>query len=340
MLKMRSNDRDGIASTKQLLEVIWDHAMNLIAEGSCGKTVAGIFHNALNHTMKLPGKDARFLNIDADVTNPKALSDAFAGTEGPLCIIASGVFMYLTDTEAGVFLDTIRSVLTEKGGCLITPDPESAVFFMALWEVVCADGFIDVFMRTNETRPWEEEDCINNTLIIDPRWDRSRLTKRVQDFLKGHDLKAERIEACSYIPDMTGTFDADCATSDELKKALKNLAYYKITPAGEQNTTARNLKGDKYEFKAEADSDTLRIRLAGRVDSVSAPALMDIYSAFGNGIRFVVLDCRDLDFISSLGLRVLLKIAKDCEVTLCRINELVGEILSQTGFDSIVNIHK
>ena len=47
--------------------------------------------------------------------------------------------------------------------------------------------------------------------------------------------------------------------------------------------------------------------------------------------------CNHLDYISSAGLRVLLIMHKACKggVSLHGENEVVSEILSQTGFDSI-----
>ena len=56
-------------------------------------------------------------------------------------------------------------------------------------------------------------------------------------------------------------------------------------------------------------------------------------------VRFqaVDVDCGRLDYISSAGLRVLLIMHKACKdgVSLHDENEVVSEILSQTGFDSI-----
>ena len=49
------------------------------------------------------------------------------------------------------------------------------------------------------------------------------------------------------------------------------------------------------------------------------------------------VDCGRLDYISSAGLRILLIMHKACKggVSLHGENEVVSEILSQTGFDSI-----
>ena len=52
------------------------------------------------------------------------------------------------------------------------------------------------------------------------------------------------------------------------------------------------------------------------------------------------VDCHDLDYISSAGLRVLLIMQKGCEngVMIAEINEVISEILEQTGFDQVLTV--
>ncbi len=59
-----------------------------------------------------------------------------------------------------------------------------------------------------------------------------------------------------------------------------------------------------------------------------------------NTINEVMVDCENLDYISSAGLRVLLIMHKASEkgVTVKDINKTVKEILEQTGFDLTLSI--
>ena len=83
----------------------------------------------------------------------------------------------------------------------------------------------------------------------------------------------------------------------------------------------------------------LTIFLEGAIDSATAPQaeeqIMEYYHA--HEARAVELDAAELKYISSSGLRVLLIMHKACKggVSLHGENEVVSEILSQTGFDSI-----
>ena len=86
----------------------------------------------------------------------------------------------------------------------------------------------------------------------------------------------------------------------------------------------------------------LDLRLTGRLDSLTAPQLLAEYeeqSASG-AIRKVQIDCHALDYISSAGLRVLLIMHKGCKegVSLTGMNDLVYDILSQTGFCELFGI--
>ncbi|MBO4799355.1 MAG: STAS domain-containing protein, partial [Lachnospiraceae bacterium] len=57
-------------------------------------------------------------------------------------------------------------------------------------------------------------------------------------------------------------------------------------------------------------------------------------------IRKVRIDCHALDYISSAGLRVLLIMEKGCKegVSLTGMNDLVSDILSETGFSELLGI--
>ncbi|WP_196810148.1 STAS domain-containing protein [Butyrivibrio sp. WCD3002] len=52
------------------------------------------------------------------------------------------------------------------------------------------------------------------------------------------------------------------------------------------------------------------------------------------------IDCHALDYISSAGLRVLVIMKKGCKegVSLIGVNDLVSDILGQTGFSEILGI--
>ena len=64
------------------------------------------------------------------------------------------------------------------------------------------------------------------------------------------------------------------------------------------------------EIKKIADGSALTVFLGGRIDAVTALELDKDLSASLNGITDLTIDLTDLEYISSAGLRTLLKLQK------------------------------
>ena len=86
---------------------------------------------------------------------------------------------------------------------------------------------------------------------------------------------------------------------------------------------------------------TLLCIVNGRVDTISAPALMEVFENNYDGIENVRIDAKTLEYISSAGLRVLLMAVKKLGeglVTVINASEPVKEIFETTGFDQMITI--
>ena len=84
------------------------------------------------------------------------------------------------------------------------------------------------------------------------------------------------------------------------------------------------------------------IKLVGRLDTTTAPALDKTIGEDIADVKNLVLDIKDLEYISSAGLRVLLsaqkKMKKIGSMKLINVRELVMEIFEMTGFADILVI--
>ena len=83
--------------------------------------------------------------------------------------------------------------------------------------------------------------------------------------------------------------------------------------------------------------------LEGRLDTTTAPDLDKELKALPEDVKDLTLDFKDLEYISSAGLRVLLatqKMMTEREGTMkvCNVNEMVNEIFEVTGFTDILMI--
>lgn len=96
-------------------------------------------------------------------------------------------------------------------------------------------------------------------------------------------------------------------------------------------------------MKYTRENDVLTISLKGRIDSANAAEIEREL----NGIRTanpsgtVVLDCENLEFLSSAGLRVVLRIKKSAqEAKLINVSDAVYDILDITGFTEMMEIER
>ena len=91
-----------------------------------------------------------------------------------------------------------------------------------------------------------------------------------------------------------------------------------------------------------AVGDVLTVSLEGRLDTVTAPQLDASLRGSMDGMKELILDLRDLEYISSAGLRVLLSaqkaMAKNGSMKLINVGDILMEIFEVTGFADILTI--
>ena len=99
------------------------------------------------------------------------------------------------------------------------------------------------------------------------------------------------------------------------------------------------------EVTTENDNRTLIAKAGGRIDGTNAADFENaMQDAIAGSEGAVVLDCEELSYISSAGLRAILRIAKDLKArpvkfVLCSLSEPIREVFQISGFDKIINIH-
>ena len=94
----------------------------------------------------------------------------------------------------------------------------------------------------------------------------------------------------------------------------------------------------KIEIKKENGS--LNVALEGRLNTVTAPELESAIVANSDGASSLTIDCCNLEYVSSAGLRVLLSAHKKMKgkMKLLNVCEIVMEVLEMTGFADIWEI--
>ena len=82
--------------------------------------------------------------------------------------------------------------------------------------------------------------------------------------------------------------------------------------------------------------------LSGRLDTVTAPEFEDSAMDDLDGVTDLIIDLKDLEYMSSAGLRVMLALYKKMTVQgsmkVVNVNDTIAEIFELTGFNDILNI--
>jgi anti-sigma B factor antagonist len=99
------------------------------------------------------------------------------------------------------------------------------------------------------------------------------------------------------------------------------------------------------EVNATKNGDSLLLKVSGRIDTTTAPELENKVDALMDGIKKIVFDFQDLEYISSAGLRLLLHYQKEMlgngeSMVIKNVNEFVMEVFEMTGFKEILTIEE
>lgn len=95
-------------------------------------------------------------------------------------------------------------------------------------------------------------------------------------------------------------------------------------------------------INSEKNGSALTVFIEGRLDTVTAPELDEFLNGALQDVSDLTLDFEKLEYISSSGLRSLLRAQKQMNLAgsmkVCHVNEVIKEVLEVTGFDSILTI--
>lgn len=87
---------------------------------------------------------------------------------------------------------------------------------------------------------------------------------------------------------------------------------------------------------------SVALKIIGRLDTNTAPELESAIGACAADMNDLVMDCAELEYISSAGLRVILKtqklMSKRGGMKLVHVNEMIMEVFEITGFTDILTI--
>ena len=99
------------------------------------------------------------------------------------------------------------------------------------------------------------------------------------------------------------------------------------------------------EIKTRRVDDVLVVEITGRLDTQSSgPASEEMARIVQDGNAKILLNLGNLEFLSSAGLRVLLRTTKllaepEGKMMICQAKGVVKEVLEISGFDTFIDVH-
>lgn len=98
------------------------------------------------------------------------------------------------------------------------------------------------------------------------------------------------------------------------------------------------------EIKTNRDGDNLTVMLIGKLDAVTAIEFDKVMAQSLDGVKNLTIDFKDLDYIASAGLRILLKVQKRMNtqgyMMVKNIQRDVRTVFDMTGFSRLLTLEE
>lgn len=280
-----------------------------------------------------------------DLTNPKSVLEAAKTFDGPICITTEGLLVYLDKSETAQFAESVRAVLKEHGGCFITPDYASGQFFMAvMFSMYGQEEGMRLLMESKKALEKTSDATISSKVDGDSLSDARKGDGPAAEFFAKRGLKVDRVPFYEYSSELVSLKNIEPEVAERIKVALNRVMSWVVTLDEEYSeSTDLHATTSQKETSFELCGDVLNINMCGRVDSVSAPELITRFEELSKvtEISSALVDMKQLEYISSAGLRFLLMMKKHVsqkQVALKNVSSEVMEILELTGFSDILDI--
>ena len=269
--------------------------------------------------------------IPGDATNSASIKQAADMLSGELYVSCEGLLTYLNKSELEQTIQGIRQILLEHGGAWYTSD--MGVMYDHFSAV--AINKPDVLQRWAKIMGSLKKET---DVYFFPATFNS--TEEKIAFFEERGLRVEMIPFYTDDTHLNILYGFDPEGQERMKNLMKRFHIWKLT-ATEDKTTVSHQTANGLNIQYSYHADTLNVALNGRLDTLSAPELMELLDNLSAKESFIklVIDLEKLEYLSSTGLRVFLMMAKRMgsdNLFVDNANKLVRDIFDTTGFTDVV----
>ncbi len=265
-----------------------------------------------------------------DATNAASLNAAVGSFDGEVLISCEGLLGYLSISEFEQFLDGIRQILEKHSGAFVTSDLGVKYEPFAKANMSDPDAY-----DASRKRTMKQSDIYNDGV---GRMDR----EKVKAFIEARGFKVEKAPFYHGDEDLNMLKAIPESWQEKYLDLLKNACVWKMTLDSNYTQKASVSGAEKIEnltVDYQTVGGVLEMTVSGRIDTISAPAILKVFDECGGGISSVKVKADALEYISSAGLRTMMIMVKKLgqgNVTVEGASDDVKEIFEVTGFDGII----
>lgn len=230
-----------------------------------------------------------------DATNYASMRNALKDVQGKICIITDGLLGYFNDYDLKVFCKNIYRLLREFGGCWYISDAYSNDL-MAVTYAALTGGSKDDMLQANisGSRQVSDNDNSNYIFMSGTIEERRRFMEECGFYVKSFPYP----EKLKIIPSLKD--------NPELMKKILS-AYNEIEEwilTADDTESIENKFDIPFTQELSVNDNVLSIRISGRLDSITAPKLLEKYEEQQSDFTEIHVDAAELEYISFAGLRV------------------------------------
>ena len=326
-----------------------------VADLPCGYTSRGVLMHRLGRTyfgLDLPAvidviapaartvigeedENIRYRAVDA--TNYDSLEAAVSEASGELMVVTEGLLMYFMQQELEEVFSNIRRLLSKHGGSWVIADRAFSVHDHAIAAAALGhdDALLAIYEATTAKAAGSAADVtLGENVMFDPD------DEKAASFVR--DMGFELHKVCCYdlLPVELGSLRAVPEFDGEVREAFRDVFFWELTVSSAVEVGEHH--GQTFSARAKVVGRVLEFALTGRLDTLTAPDLLDLFRGCDAGsFDAIALDFADLDYISSAGIRVLMMMVKavgaggGVRVEHARAN--VREAIDMTGLGEFLN---
>lgn len=276
------------------------------------------------------GKTVMYYGVDA--TNYASMSRALDSIDGEVCIVTDGLLGYFNEFEMKSVVRNMKSILARFGGSWITGDLTSMDIYSATFGVLLQNDPTYINALTVSLANQMSDAKLGRNSLFDGGLPKART------FLNEQGFDIEEISFADLLPELNSMAEMP-DKFEELRAAFRDIVMWKLTLKEGAEKDVQGVEDEKFAAVLNADGNELHVALSGRLDTITAPELLQKYETLvpDGGFESITVDAQQLQYVSSAGLRILLimykALAGSRTFKIVNGNDEIKSILEMTGLN-------